>query len=454
MTLIGASERKFYRYFFSLAVPVIIQSFMAASLNLIDNVMVGRLGDVSIAGVGLGNQVFFVLQLFLIGAGTGASMFTAQFWGKKDRENIKRVLGFSLLAAVAVSGIYFLVMQVMPGKALSVLTNEKKVIAEGADYLQIVSWSYPVTAFNFCVAAVLRSIRRVRQPMAANIAGIAVNTILNWIFIFGKFGLPAMGVKGAALATVIARVVESLVLLYFVFPGRKNILTALKQMFSFRLNFVKRFFSISSVLILKDVIWGVGVTIYMAIYGRMGTETVAAFNITQAVRQVAFVLFAGYANACLIIIGSRLGANRFRRSVEDVGRILKITIASAVAVGLVIILARPLILMPYDVSAKVKEIVGNLLLITGIILTANVINMVVVMGVLRGGGDANFSLIMDLIAVYAIGLPLGLLGAFVLKMDIYSVFMLINVQEFFKVGLLFYRIRSRKWQRNLVHDIN
>ncbi len=144
-------------------------------------------------------------------------MFTARFRGKKDRENIKRVLGFSLITALSVSGIYFLVMQVIPGKAASVFTNEKDVIAEGADYLKTVSWSYPVTAFNFCVAAVLRSIRRVRQPMAANISGIAVNTVLNWVLIFGKFGLPAMGVRGAAIATVITRIVEGIILLSFVF---------------------------------------------------------------------------------------------------------------------------------------------------------------------------------------------------------------------------------------------
>ena len=452
--MLNKSDLNFYKYFFSLAIPIVIQSFMAASLNMIDNVMVGQLGDASIAGVGLGNQVFFVLQLFLIGVGTGASLFAAQFWGKKDSSNIKRVLGFSLLVGLGISGLYFLAVVLMPGKIISIFTGEQDVIREGADYLGAVSFSYLVTAFNFCVASVMRSVGRVRQPMIANVAGIAVNTVLNWMLIFGKLGMPALGVKGAAIATVIARGVEMLVLLVFIWPKKKKLRVLLGEMFTFNMAFVKRFFAISSVMILKDVIWGVGVTVYMVIYGHMGKEVVAAFNIVQAVRRLSTVLFAGFANACLIIVGNLLGASNFSQSETDVKRIVKLTIVTGLAVGVLIVVLRPLIILPYDVSAEVKEIVSNLLLITGFIVTAAVINMVVVMGVLRGGGDANFSLVMDLLAVYVVGLPLGLLAAFVWKLDVYGVFIMINIQEFFKVALLYFRVRSRKWQRNLVHDLN
>ncbi|MBN1648392.1 MAG: MATE family efflux transporter [Spirochaetales bacterium] len=452
--MLNRSDLLFYRYFFTLAVPIIIQSFLAASLNMIDNIMVGQLGDAAIAGVGLANQVFFVLQLFLIGAGTGASLFAAQFWGKRDTLNIKRVLGLSLLIGLSVSGLYFLAVVIMPGRVIAIFTAEQDVISEGGAYLGAVSFSYLVTAFNFCMASVMRSIGRVRQPMIANVAGILVNTALNWVMIFGKLGCPALGVRGAAIATVIARFIEMLVLLRFIFPGFGHIRTLYRQMFSFNIQFVKRYFAISSVLTLKDVIWGVGVTVYMVIYGRMGKEVVAALNIVQTVRRLSTVVFAGYANACMIVVGNLLGASRFRRSGSDVKRIIRITVLTGILAGVLVILARPLIIMPYVVSVEVKEIVGNLLFITGFILTAAVINMVVVMGVLRGGGDANFSLVMDLLAVYVVGLPLGLLAGFVWKLDVYAVFMLINLQEFFKVALLFFRVRSRKWQRNLVHDLN
>lgn len=450
---IKPADRKFYGQFYTLAVPIIIQNFLAASLNWVDNVMVGQLGDVSIAAVGLGNQVFFVLQLFLMGVSTGASLFVAQFWGKGDRGNIKKILGFALFIALSLSGVYFLLIHLFPARAIALFTDELPTIEAGAQYLQRVSWSYMITAFNFCLAAVLRSMQRLRQPVLANISGIAVNTFLNWILIFGHLGFSARGVTGAATATLIARMVEMAVLLLFVLPGRKNIGRDILQMFSFDRLLVKRFFSISFVMIIKDVTWGLGMTLYMAIYGRMGTEVVAGFNIMTAVRQLAFVLFGGYANACLIMVGKQLGASRFLRAKRDVKRVLKLTVLSGVIMSFIIVLARPLILSPYDISLQVRELVNHLLLVAGILLTANVLNMVVVMGVLRGGGDVGFSLGMDLTAVYLIGLPLGILAWKIFSMSPLWVFVLINLQEYYKLALLTYRVRSMKWLRNLVHDI-
>lgn len=452
--LLNPSDRKFYSHFYTLAVPIIIQNFLAASLNWVDNVMVGQLGDIPIAAVGLGNQVFFVLQLFLMGVSTGASLFVSQFWGKGDRGNIKKILGFALLIGVSLSGLYFLLMHFFPVGVISLFSKEPPTIQAGAEYLRIVSWSYMVTAFNFCLAAVLRSIQRVRQSVMANISGILVNTFLNWVLIFGHGGFPALGVKGAALATVIARLVEMTVLLVFVLSGRKHLKRDILQMFCFDRLLVKRFFSISFVMIIKDVIWGLGMTLYMAIYGHMGTEVVAGFNIMTAVRQLAFVLFGGYANACLILVGQQLGANRYKRAKRDVKRILKLTFLSGMVMSVVIVWARPLILAPYDISIQVREMVNQLLFVTGILLTVNVLNMVAVMGVLRGGGDVGFSLGMDLTAVYLIGLPMGLLSWKVFHLSPLWVFVLINLQEYYKLALLTYRVKSMKWLRNLVHDIS
>ena len=454
MIALNKAKGKFIVYFFSLAVPIIIQNFLAASLNLIDNIMVGRLGDISIAGVGLGNQVFFVLQLFFIGISTGGGLFTAQFLGRNDRDGIKKVLGFTLIVGISVSTAYFMVVSHRAEWVISLFTKQPEVIAGGSAYLKIVSWSYPVTAFNLCSAAVLRSVKRVRQPMTANISGIITNTFGNYLLIFGHFGMPVMGVRGAAIATVIARLVEASILLYFMLRKRHTLRHDIAVMFSFKLRLVKRFVSLTSMMIIKDVIWGLGVTFYMAIYGRMGTEIVASFNIVQAIRQLTFVLFQGYAAACLIIISNLLGANRFKRAHRDVGRILKITFVTALFSGTFLILARPLFMLPYAVSEAVKLITFNLLLINGILLMLQVYDMVIIMGVLRSGGDVRFTLFMDLTAVYAIGLPIGFISWKFFGLSIYWVFILINLQEVYKFFLVVSRLKSRKWQRNLVHDLN
>ncbi len=453
ITLYFEKEREFYRSFFKIAVPVVLQNLMAASFSLIDNIMVGQLGDAPVASVGLANQYFFILFLLMQGVCGGTSIFVSQFWGKKDLHHIKSILGLGLILATASSFLFFITAFLFPQSIMSFFSNDPAVINLGVKFLRIYSFSYVLTAVNLCFAAALRGMHEVIIPMQANMIGIVINTSLNYLLIFGNFGFPAMGVEGAAVSTVIANCVALLFQIFRIYKKRPELIKGIREIFSISKDLVHRFFVQTGIMIGKDMIWAIGVSVYMAIYARMGTEVAASMNITTTVRNLSTVLFIGIANACQIMIGNSIGGNSRERAYQYASRYLRITVVLSLILGLMIIASRHFVLLPYKVSGSVIHGASNVLFVYGLYFLFYVFNMVAVMGVMRGGGDNLFCGIMDTIAVWFIGMPLALLGGFVWKLPIEWVFALISIQEIFKAILLTTRFISGKWINNLVHDI-
>jgi putative MATE family efflux protein len=454
-------EKDFYRTFIKLGVPVALQNFLAASLGLIDNIMVGQLGDVPIASVGLANQYYFILFLVMQGVGGGTALFVSQFWGKKNLVQIRKVIALGLALSIIFSFLFFLAAVIAPRFIMGIFSADRDVIKLGGVFLSIVAISYMPMCLNFCVAAALRSMREVHIPLQANILGILINTCLNYILIFGKSGFPAMGVAGAAIATVIAQSVALLYIClraYFKMPvlfhkpaGR--LFHTGKRVFSVSKDLIKRFVIQTGTMIGKDLIWVIGISVYMAIYARISTDAAAAVNITSVVRNLSVVLFAGIANASSILVGNSIGAGDRQGAYAYAAKFLKITLFLGVIFGIILILTRYLFLMPYKVSVNVFSGASGVMLVFGIALVFYVYNMVAVMGVMRPGGDNFFCAIMDTIAVWFIGLPLALLTAFVWKFPLMWVFAFISTQEVFKALFLTWRFKSKKWIHNLVHGI-
>lgn len=447
------SDKEFFGRFISIAIPVTLQYFMAASLNLTDNIMVGQLGDASIAAVGLANQVYFILNLALFGIGGGTSIFISQFWGSKNYDNIKKITALGLVMALISSLIFFIPAFFVPRQVLSIFSADANVIGLGSTFLKTVCISFILMAFSICFASALRSTGNVRLPLFANITGIVVNTALNYILIFGKLGFPAMGVAGSATATVIARLVEFLILLYFIYTKDSIVAAKPRDLFSVHSELVKRFFTTSGAVITKDIVWAVGTALYMVIYAHINTEAVASVNIVSTIRQLAFVFFGGISNACLIMVGNKIGANENGAAYKYAGIFLKMTLAAGVIVGAAIIVARPLVLSPYNVSELVKQNVTGILVITGLLMAIQTFNTVMIVGAMRSGGDVKYSLILDIVTVWVVGMPLGLIGGYLFKLDIVWVFLLINLQEVYKFICCVKRYLSRKWINNVVQGI-
>jgi putative MATE family efflux protein len=445
-------DKVFYKTFFKLAIPVTLQYFLASSLNLIDNIMVGQMGEVQLAAVGLANQVYFLLLLFLLGISGGASIFASQFWGKKDVKNIRRVLGFSTMVSVSAALLFFVICVFNARAILRIFSNDPRVIKLGAQFLAITSFTYVMTAVTACYAAVLRSTGEVKLPMRVNIIAILVNTGLNFCLIFGMLGFPRLGVAGSAIATLIARFVEITILLTVSYRHKYVVAAKFSEMMDIPADLAKRFINTTGTVVAKDVVWALGMVIYMVVYAEMGTEVVAALNINATVRQLTFVLFNGIASACMVMVGNQIGAGNESNAFLYAKRFLSITLLVGVAVGLLTIVGSGIILSPYKISATVHQESQKLLYVYAIFLPVIVFNMVAIVGVLRSGGDTMFCLIMDLVAVYVIGMPLILIGQAVWKFPVEVVYALVNLQEIFKIGLCLKRFFSKRWINNLVND--
>ena len=307
-------DKKFLKKTVAIGIPIAIQALLNTTLNLVDTMMIGTLGQSAIAAVGLANKVFFVFTLLLFGVVSGSSILTAQYWGKRDVKNIRRVLGISLIIGLLGSIIFMLSGLLIPKLVMRIFTPSENTIAVGASYLVIVALSYPLTAITNCYISLLRATNRVKAPVFISVVAIGVNVILNYTFIFGNFGAPRLGVQGAAIATVIARLVECLSILAIVYISKGPAAAKIKELISFDKEFIKKYLVTVSPVIANEFMWGLGVTMYSLVYGRMGDEAVASITITQNVEQICVVLFQGLSSATAVILGNELGANKLKEA--------------------------------------------------------------------------------------------------------------------------------------------
>lgn len=440
----------FYKNLFRIAIPITIQNLIMSSLNFVDTIMVGQLGETNIAAVALANQLFFLIALFLFGVGSGASVFVAQFWGKKDVINIRKVLGLSMLCSVVVSVLATLIVMIFPEVVLSLFTKDTEVIRISASYLRIVCFSYIPTSITFCFASTLRSTGQSKLPMIASAVALSVNTVLNYIFIFGKLGMPAMGARGAAAATVIARFAEAILILGAVYSLKLAPAASFRELFAFSRDFAVRFFQVVIPVIMNEVLWSTGVTMYTVVYGRMGTNILASINIASAIEGISFVLFRSMSNACAVLVGNKIGEGDEQTAFTYSLRMAILGPALGITVGLILFFSSGNLLVFYNVTEEVYENARIILRIFSFVIPLKVFNMINIVGILRSGGDTKFSLILDTFGVWFIAVPLAFVGGLVYHLPVYIVYVLVNLEEIFKFSLGLKRFISKKWINNVI----
>jgi len=445
--------KSFRQMLLSIAIPVTIQSLMRSSLNFIDTIMVGSLGDVAIASVGIANQLYFLMNIFLLGITSGLAIFVSQFLGKQDSINIKKATGLALSTTLVFTGIFALFAYSFNRFSIKMFTNDIEVIELGSQYIRIAAISYVITGLTAVFSTVTRSTGKAIIPLITSFVGVGLNTILNYLLIFGVGVFPQLGVRGAAIATVISRSVEVIILLVLVYSKHPQAAVKLHDLHNFSKGFVRKFYSESSVIVIKDIIWGVGVTAYVAIYARISTESIAAINILNTIKAFAFVFLQGIAAAGLVMVGNQIGAGREDEAFDFAKKLQKLGIVLSICIAGLVIIIRPIVLIPFDISQTVYQYTYILLLIFACYFPIESYNMISVMSILRSGADNKFCLYMDLIAVWAIGLLLAFVSAVLLKQSIVIVFALVTSQEIFKAYVLRRRVNSKKWINNVVDDL-
>ncbi|MBI9103533.1 MAG: MATE family efflux transporter [Spirochaetales bacterium] len=460
-------DRIFFATLIQLALPIALQNLLINSLSFVDTVMIGRLGAPEIAAVGLGNQVFFMFILILFGVGSGGAIFVSQYWGKQDITNIRRSQGICLVLASGVALLFGLLSLIIPEGLIGLFSPDPEVIRLGAAYQRITAISYIFTAISFTYAIVLRSVEQARLPLYVTAVSLAFNVVLNYIFIFGMGPLPPLGVSGAALGTTISRGIEMILLLFLVykpFNGKKGALpiplrgpaaASFRELLSFDRSFIGRYFKTAAPVIMNEIAWGGGMTVYKAIYARVGTEALASINIAETVINLFFVLLIGSSNATAVMIGKVIGQGDIKKAREYSLRlsILGPAMGVLISIGLLLI-ARPVTGF-FNVPANVKASAAAIMGLTAVWIPFKAFTIHLVVGIFRGGGDTKFGLFLDLFGVWAIGIPITLIGGLHLGLAVPLVYFLAGSEEAVKMIIGLPRLLSGKWANDLtVPDVS
>lgn len=448
-------DREFYTALLRLAVPIAIQQFVMNALNAVDVLMIGQLGDTAVAAVGLANQVFFLMALFLFGVGSGSAIFSAQFWGRRDLPNVRRMLGLALILGVSGSALFSLAAILAPRFMLSLYSEDPAVVAAGSRYLRVVGFCYVPTAISAIYGMILRSTRQVKIPMAVSVGALSLKTVLAYVLIFGHLGAPVMGIMGAAVATCVARGLECLAILTLTYRLKLPAAARVRELLDINRVLVGRFIRTASPVILGEILWSLGVTVYIAIYARIGTGPVAAVSIASTIEGIAQVPFMGMGNAAAIMLGNRIGAGDIEDALTDARRFLLLAVGGALVMGLLIFVSRALLLDLYRISPEAHDDALRVLAVMSFVLWLKAANLMMIVGILRSGGDTRFALFADTAPMWLLGVPIAMFSGLVLGLPIYWVVLLVvTADEGTKFLLSLWRVRSARWIHNVVLAIS
>ncbi len=450
MTISGLfNDKYFYKNLFTIAVPIIIQNFINSLVNMMDTVMIGRIGTVEIAAVGVGNQIFFFYTIILFGVSSGGAVFTAQFWGKNDLVGIRRTTGLCLLIAVAISGLFTAGSLWAPEWMIGLYSHDPALIAAGAAYLHTLSGAFFPFAVSFVLTLIMRSVERVRLPMVATIISLFLNVVLNYFLIFGVGPFPTLGVVGAAAATVIARWAELSILLVAAYRKKYVMTGSFRELFGFRVPFVRRFFQIALPVMINELIWSAGITMQNIIFAQTSTEAIAAFSITTTVSQLNWVFFIGIGNAAGVLIGKKIGEGADGTAREYAFRIAGFAPLSAAGLGLLLIPLSWTLPLLFNVDANVFTIIDSMFIILALAYPFRAFNMAMIIGVCRAGGDTRFSVFYDVSFMWLFSIPLAALASFVFHVPAWFIYVILSAEDPLKMFFGLRRLKSGRWLHNV-----
>lgn len=447
-------DHMFLRKSVMIALPVAMQGMLNTIVNLVDTMMIGTLGETTIAAVGLANKVFFVFTLLVFGISSGSGVLAAQYWGNQDLKNIRRVMGLALTAALLGAACFLVPCLLNPELVMRIFTTSEGAIVIGASYLSIAVISYPFTAITNTVVSMMRAVGQVKAPVVMSCVAITVNIVFNYILIFGHFGAPVLGAAGAAAATLIARIVECAGILLVLKISRSPLVCHIRELFGYSRAFVRQFAATASPVIANEFIWGLGTTIYSLAYGRMGDQAVAAITIATTIQDIVVVLFQGLSAAAAVILGNEMGAGKLKRAERYARNFFILQFLVTLAAMAICFLIRGNIISMYRITPEVARDVNLCLIVFILYMPAKMFNYVNVVGVLRSGGDTRMCLLIDTSGVWLIGIPMAFLGALVLKQAIYVVYAMVMLEEIYKAVIGYWRYRQKKWLRNLAVELN
>jgi len=439
-------DRPFLRNVLIITLPLALQELVSASLHIVDGMMVSGLGDAAYVGVNQANRFTFIFQLFLFGMSSGGSIFFSQFWGVKDIRRIRQAMGLTLAGAASFSLLFSLAGLLFPRQIIACFLLPGESFDLAVRYLRLVAPGYILSAIGMVYTMAIRAAEKPHLSMIASVAGLLVNTVFNYVLIYGKLGLPILGVEGVAISTVLSYAVILSISLAFAYGKRLPAGAKFRDMICRDKAFIRRFFATTLPVLANEGFWGLGYTTYSVFYGRLGDISVAAVNVTYTISDLVWVMFHSITNAAAILVGKTLGSGDRNKAYLYSKRFLAGGVASGLILGLLLALLRtPFVGLYAGLSQEARDKAQLLLLIASAGLWARAFNCVNVVGVLRSGGDTVFSLLLDISALWLVGVPLVGLAALVFRWPIEFVYLCTLVDEVLKIFIAIPRFVSRKW---------
>ncbi len=442
-------EKKFYQTALGIALPVTLQSLLQSSFSVVDQMMTGRLGSVSIAGIGLAGKFSSIFSVLVSAVATVAGIMIAQYMGKKDEREVGRSFFVNLSAASALAVLFTVLCSAFPRQIMAIYTTDEVTAAAAAGYLSIVSASYLPMAAGTMLSALLRCAEAAVLPLYASIFSAVLNTGLNYVLIFGKLGFPAMGIRGAALATAIAQLCSFLLItaLFFCCCRRRGL--RLKRAFGMSQSGRRQYAGMLLPILACELLWSLGENVYAAIYGHMGTAACAAMTLTAPVQGLTIGALSGMSQAAGVLIGKALGGGEYGRAYREAKQLLWYGLGGSAALSVLLWGVRGYYVELYAVEPEVRQTAAEILLAFALISPVKVQNMILGGGIIRSGGKTSYVMWIDFIGTWGFGVPLGLLAAFVWRLPIPYVYFILSLEEGVRLGISLLVFRRKGWMRSL-----
>ena len=441
--------KEFLKIVFGLAFPIALQNLINTAVTTADVVMLGKVGETALSSGSLAGQIQFVMSLMIFGMTSGASVLTAQYWGKKEIGTIEKVFSMTLCFAVTAGVLFFAASELFPEQIMHIFSSEQEVIEGGAAYLRIVAFSYPLSAFCMGYLYLMRSVERAKIGTAVFACSLVANVVMNMIFIFGLLGAPAMGVRGAALATLLSRCLEFVLVVGYMWKVNRQVCIRWTYFFRWDRLLLRDFLILSIPVVLNESLWGAGMSANAAILGQLGSPAAAANSVVRVIRELVMVMSIGLSAATSVLVGKAIGERRFDVAETYARRMVFLSIGVTFCASAAMLSLRHTVAGALTLGAEAKNYLLFMLVVLSVYSLCQSVTCPVIVGVLRAGGDTRFGLILEGSALWVGSILMGWIGAFVLHLPVKAVFVLLMLDEFIKLPFAAWRYRSKVWLRDV-----
>lgn len=441
-------KQSFLKMVCNLAIPVALQSMLQSSFSIVDQIMIGQLGSVSVAAVGFAGKFSSIYSVVVAAIGAVAGIMISQYMGQNNKKEIKRSFYLNLLISLGLAIVFTGICILLPEKIMGLYTKDAQTITASAEYLKFIAGTFLPIAGATLLSTLFRCMEKAQLPLYASIAAAVLNTGLNYILIFGKFGFPLMGAKGAAIATLISQLANFSIMLVMLFKHNEFLKKNQEEEITSEF-YWKQYVAMLFPILICEFMWSLGENVYAAIYGHIGTDTSAAMTLINPIQGLMIGALCGLSQAASVIIGKKLGNKEYDDAYESAKKLILYGFVGSVVLSLVIIATSAFYVEIYQVEAIVKTLTRQILIAYAFVAPFKVLNMIVSGGIIRSGGKTKYVMIIDMVGTWGFGVPLGLISAFVLNLSIPYVYFILSLEECIRFGISIVVLRKKKWMQSL-----